>query len=1396
MGGTVSYLWLILLLSSGFPLRRAEWAPCVELSRNLHIPCRCSIATEAEFESLSHSIEMNCDGVIFTRDTVDSLRGQPIVSISQRNSGYQTLPEDLLDSGLSLRKLDLSGNSIYKLMNRLLQAQTRLEELKLADNLLGDSLNPIFSSNEFHGMKELKLLDLSRNSLRSIEEGIFKGCENLEELYLDGNNLTMVPTVSLKGPRFIRVLSLSGNNIGSLPRAAFSMVGESLLRLDLSENELSHMEDGALSGLGQLLLLNISRNDLGRFNSDVFKGADNLLQLDLSINFFQEFPSDALRSLTDLKFLNISNNLITDIEETHLSGLRDLQVLDLSRNNIGRLGVNTFSSLSSLTRLDLSLNALRTIEESSFEGLTKLKWLSLQDNNILLVPAAALTRLPSLTHLQVQFNRIAALSTELIKATSSNLVRLALTRNLVREIPARLFHSFEKLISIELSGNMLSTISPSMFAGLEDTLLELDVSENRLTSIGGELPLRNLVSLNLAGNQLTRVPPETFRHFQRLEYLNLSSNPLYGGFPPLFPPSVLNLDVSRTDLNILPAILLSNLQSLERISIAGNRLELIEHGTFQRLENLSRIDLSENRIEVIENGAFAGLTNLYELNLRGNRLASFAGEHFDTGTGLEILNLSGNRIGQLSSTAFAIHPRLRGLDLSDNRFLHFPGDYVKPLQFLEWLDLSGNRLKRVGEFAFSQISRLRVLNLSGNEIESVDELAFHNSTQLQRLDLSDNDIETLSERTMEGLLRLEHLSLRNNKLATLPETIFDPTRVRSVESIDLSGNRFNEIPIRSLQRQSASLSSLNVARNRVVEIFTQDIASSIKRLDLSDNPLSENAINGILGEAKILRSLNIANTGVHALPRLETPFLTRLNLSGNAITEVKPAVLERTTMLHSLDVSRNKLTDLTNAIGTFKTLPLLRWLDVSGNDARTINETTFDGLTSLRSLKISDLPSCARIEKNAFKPLGKLRSLAAYNYPKLGYFDVQGILKGMNSLQVLDIEIKDSSVGNEQLSIRSHPRLRELTLRGERLRNVLSSSLVGVRGSKLTIGLKNTSVHTIPAALFFPVPRSTHLQLDLSGSKFTTLSPQFLAALDERSGTVHIQGLQTNPINCSCDAKQLWRWLKTTGPRSSNVVCVAPPHLAESILTSLTEDQLSCELTGPYFPTNHHRTTILVETTAATASATVSEPEIIWTVAPTVQNTRNKHRYNNNNSNNNHNDDSNNDHVLNGSTLGTGSGTDDTLIIGIVGGVVALIAIIVIVICICRLRWSSRVDQVRMAPAAAAAAAAAVANSIHEASIIRPASTYSGKINHDLYVGSYNGSTLDRGNGVIAPSIPNTPVQMMPLVQPMHLMHTLLTPTPLQQLQPPSQQQPIYGYCDGSSLPMYVACSTDTKCDR
>jgi hypothetical protein len=58
--------------------------------------------------------------------------------------------------------------------------QTTLQELRLADNLLGDNLNPIFSSSEFHGLGRLRHLDLSGNLIKGIEEGILKGCDDLQ----------------------------------------------------------------------------------------------------------------------------------------------------------------------------------------------------------------------------------------------------------------------------------------------------------------------------------------------------------------------------------------------------------------------------------------------------------------------------------------------------------------------------------------------------------------------------------------------------------------------------------------------------------------------------------------------------------------------------------------------------------------------------------------------------------------------------------------------------------------------------------------------------------------------------------------------------------------------------------------------------------------------------------------------------------------------------------------------------------------------------------------------------------------------------------------------------------------------------------------------------------------
>lgn len=160
--------------------------------------------------------------------------------------------------------------------------------------------------------------------------------------------------------------------------------------------------------------------------------------------------------------------------------------------------------------------------------------------------------------------------------------------------------------------------------------------------------------------------------------------------------------------------------------------------------------------------------------------------------------------------------------------------------------------------------------------------------------------------------------------------------------------------------------------------------------------------------------------------------------------------------------------------------------------------------------------------------------------------------------------------------------------------------------------------------------------------------------------------------------------------------------MADQFLIELKEDELSC---NPRTTTQMTTPPPSPETTSPTSTRakTSAEPEIIWTVAPT--NTKRKNKDDLYNSI----DSANPVYGMNGN-----SSTDDTLIIGIAGGVVALIVMVIIIMCICRLRWGSQASDAHMA---------AIASSIREPSMIRPPSTYSGKMNQELYMGSpYNGT--------------------------------------------------------------------------
>ncbi|XP_028026162.1 protein artichoke [Bombyx mandarina] len=1245
---------LLLLCLLPYIAAQQQWVPCSELNDDLRYPCRCRVQVD---RALQLRILMNCDRVVFAGDFPTLPYGAPIISFSQRWAGQQTLPMQIFSTyGLPLRELDFSHNSLRRLPDRLLAAvRGNLTKLALADNLLGDNLNPIFSTAELHNLPALEELDLSGNSIRGIEEGLLIGCDVLQVLRLDRNNINFIPSSSLNGPQSLRVLSLQENKIALLRQASF-VSQKSLEEINLHGNMISTIEGGAFLGLKDLQILDLGRNRLSKFNSDVFQGAENLEKLDLSENFINDFPTVAIKTFGGLSHLNLSSNMISNIDNSHLNSLSSLQVLDLSRNNLVKLTPGTFVGLTELSYLDIGVNSLRTVEDNAFDGLTSLKTLLLRDNNILLIPATALSRLPNLVSVHLGFNRVTALSNDILRSVSDRVTSLVLSRNVIRELPTAAFDHFKMLKHLDLSGNLLNTIAAEVFDGLEQSLQFLSLSQNRILGFTGQqLKFVSLWFLDISGNQISNVPVEAFESIPSLTHLNMSRNEHINVLPQnLFQhnQALLTIDLSYNGLKALPVNLFSKNFNLQQIHLSNNLLQEISENTFKNLRNLTHLDLSYNNIVNLRTPSFVNVMSIQYLSLKGNQLSAFKGEFFNTGTSLEVIDLSDNQLSYLFPSAFKIHPRLREIKLANNKFNFFPSELISTLQYLELVDLSGNALKNVDELDFARLPKLRTILLARNELETVSEMAFHNSSQIQRLDLSQNKIDRLGDRLFEGLIRLETLNLAGNMLAELPDSIFERNRLHMLENINLSGNLFEHPPLKALQKQYFFVSAVDLSHNKIVDIPAEDsVLVNIKKLDLSFNPLSQKSIDSVLNEPKTVRELNLAGTGIQTLGQLETPFLCSLNLSFNNITNLSDKTFSRTTLLESLDLSHNQISDVSGSLAvSWPKLKNLQRLNISNNPIVMIMDGNFEGLTSLRVLNMNNLDKCTRIEKNAFRSLPNLIELRAFGYPRLGYFDVQGTLQYLFALEKLDVELKDTNIGPDQLHSTLHPRLEELGIRGSRLKTVSSGVLAGLKAPAIVVRLRNTSVSTLPPALLFPLPRSSQITIDVGGSQLETLQPQLLVALDDRRADLSMLGLDTNPIRCDCNARALRRWLPNVG--IDNIRCQSPDYLSGYLLVEIGDDELTCD--------SKRRTTATSTSSVSTTSPprlvhrTSSEPDIIWSVAPSHDRPK-----------------------ISGEPKGAPvigvatASNDDNLIIGIVSGVVAFIAILIVAICIIRLKMTT-----------------------------------------------------------------------------------------------------------------------------
>ncbi|CAH1115233.1 unnamed protein product [Psylliodes chrysocephalus] len=187
----------------------------------------------------------------------------------------------------------------------------------------------------FKGLFCLSKLDLSFNNLSMVTEGSFEGLENLKQLDLSHNQLVDIPDsgMAFLALKNIEVLDLSFNKIRSISKLSFMFL-YNLEILNLGHNKIKTIDDRVFNYLTQLKELSLNDNLLVETFAEKWNGLENLTSLDLSDNYLTSFDTGNNYTFYNLKRLNLSGNSLQHFNVYWLrKNFPALVSLDLANNS-------------------------------------------------------------------------------------------------------------------------------------------------------------------------------------------------------------------------------------------------------------------------------------------------------------------------------------------------------------------------------------------------------------------------------------------------------------------------------------------------------------------------------------------------------------------------------------------------------------------------------------------------------------------------------------------------------------------------------------------------------------------------------------------------------------------------------------------------------------------------------------------------------------------------------------------------------------------------------------------------------------------------------------------------------------------------------------------------------
>lgn len=221
--------------------------------------------------------------------------------------------------------------------------------------------------------------------------------------------------------------------------------------------------------------------NLEKISASSFRKATNVVNINFAKNRLEEIPPVAFVNAQKLKTLDFSENVIERMDLLAFLGLNELEALDLSHNNLTRLEEQIFKDLSNLKHLNLSHNQINGLEPNILT-LPNLLELDLVNNDVTALDGDVFNQLVRLKRLNLSFNPITVLKHQVFLHLFE-LEHLSLRRTNLSSIAMSTFAHQQNLISLDLSGNSLTTMNFRLFLPILPGLTTLQLASNEITEL-------------------------------------------------------------------------------------------------------------------------------------------------------------------------------------------------------------------------------------------------------------------------------------------------------------------------------------------------------------------------------------------------------------------------------------------------------------------------------------------------------------------------------------------------------------------------------------------------------------------------------------------------------------------------------------------------------------------------------------------------------------------------------------------------------------------------------------------------------------------------------------------------------------------------------------------------